>query len=145
MFRNLLSLCSLVVMGLVGCSSAPDDQPETGPVTGVVLLDDKPLPNARVLFSPTSGGQSSEGTTDENGKFELRYKRDIWGQKSANISSRFRPMKSRKLVTMVVQLAAAWSWCLRSTTRHPHLSEPLNLKIMSLNSSSKVAVDCEID
>ena len=81
MFRNLLSLCSLVVMGLVGCSSAPDDQPETGPVTGVVLLDDKPLPNARVLFSPTSGGQSSEGTTDENGKFELRYKRDIMGAK----------------------------------------------------------------
>ncbi|WP_166822912.1 transthyretin-like family protein [Thalassoroseus pseudoceratinae] len=81
MLRNWLRVLPLLVIFAYGCSGTPDDQPETGTVTGVVLLDDKPLPDARVLFSPTSSGQSSEGVTDENGKFELRYKRDIMGAK----------------------------------------------------------------
>jgi hypothetical protein len=43
-------------------------------VTGRVTLDNKPLPNATVLFMPTQAnkGAGSQGKTNENGEFTLR-------------------------------------------------------------------------
>lgn len=76
-FRTYLVLSTLLILGC-GQSS---DRPETGEVSGVVTLDGDPLPEARVVFAPTEGGQSSEATTDANGHYELVYRGDEMGAK----------------------------------------------------------------
>ena len=40
-------------------------------VQGEVLLDDKPLPNAKIMLMPESGGRPVTGTSDAQGKFQL--------------------------------------------------------------------------
>ena len=40
-------------------------------VTGTVLLDGKPLPDASVLFMPKLGGRPATGKTDSAGQFKL--------------------------------------------------------------------------
>jgi hypothetical protein len=67
---------------LVGCGGA-SDRPDLGTVTGTVTLDDKPLGNVWVMFSPTTG-RTSVGRTDENGKYELMYLEET---KGANLGS----------------------------------------------------------
>ena len=50
------------------------ERPEIVEAEGVVLLNGKPLPNARVRFCPESGSGSAytaEGVTDEAGRFKL--------------------------------------------------------------------------
>ncbi len=42
-------------------------------VTGTVLFDGQPLPDARVVFQPTAGGRPSLGTTGADGSYTLRY------------------------------------------------------------------------
>ncbi|WP_166828300.1 carboxypeptidase-like regulatory domain-containing protein [Thalassoroseus pseudoceratinae] len=84
-----LKLCFvLAVCGLTGCGGGSDDMPDVGQVTGVVTLDDAPLADARVYFSPTEGGRTSEAVTDAEGKYELRYMRDIMGAKVGQHSVR---------------------------------------------------------
>jgi hypothetical protein len=39
--------------------------------TGVVIYNDKPVPNVSVIFSPKSGGRTATGSTNEEGRFEL--------------------------------------------------------------------------
>jgi len=60
-----------VVIG--GCARKPD--PVLVPASGVVTLDGKPLAHVLVRFSPTERGISaawiSEGTTDNEGRYEL--------------------------------------------------------------------------
>ncbi|MEQ8634245.1 hypothetical protein [Gimesia maris] len=73
----------LLVCGMFlsdGCSSGPDDVPETGTVTGTVTLDGAPLEEALVQFQPESGRISS-GTTDAEGKYELDYTGTLKGAK----------------------------------------------------------------
>lgn len=65
----LFVLC-LVLLPLAGCGGGG---PELGEVTGTVTLDGRPLANAKVEFQPGPGGSPSEGTTDENGRYELVY------------------------------------------------------------------------
>lgn len=74
-------LLACVMLLIAGCGGAPDDMPEVAPVRGTVKLDGKPLPMAKVIFSPVEGGQSSEGVTGAGGEYELVYKRDIMGAK----------------------------------------------------------------
>lgn len=61
------------------------------PVTGTVTLDGKPLPNAEVVFRPEDG-RPSLGTTDDQGRFELRYSSDqmgaVQGKHKVSISTR---------------------------------------------------------
>ena len=63
---------SLGVALLTGCAQS---RPAIVPVEGVILLDDKPLPNAEVQFIPMERGLGAEfiavGTTDEHGRFTL--------------------------------------------------------------------------
>jgi len=73
-----LLLCGCFVSSL-GCGGH-DDRPETGRVTGVVLLDGAPLPKAQVMFFPDTG-RMSQGETDEGGAYELIYLRDVPGAK----------------------------------------------------------------
>jgi len=62
-----------------GCSRG--DRPPLGEVHGTVTLDGKPLPRAMVSFRPESGGRLSRGLTDDAGRYELIYLRDIRGAK----------------------------------------------------------------
>jgi len=65
----LLGLAAALL--LAGCARPPSFTP----VEGTVLLNDKPLPNARVEFVPDLSRYGAEynasGITDENGRFTL--------------------------------------------------------------------------
>jgi hypothetical protein len=58
-----LAFCSLVT----GCS---EGYPERVPVSGVVLIDGKPLQTGSVRFTPV-GSRPAIGTLDANGRFSL--------------------------------------------------------------------------
>lgn len=56
-------------VNLVGCGRGLD----TIPVEGVLTYKGKPVPKIAVSFMPEGGkGQIAQGTTDENGRFELQ-------------------------------------------------------------------------
>lgn len=59
----------LVLLLLCSCDSGPP----LGQVSGTVLLDGNPLPDARIIFQPQDGGPASHGETDAAGHYELIY------------------------------------------------------------------------
>ena len=65
-FRVTLGL-AVVSMLISGCG---ESRPDTVPVSGVVKLNGKPLPNASVNFHPEEG-RAANGVTDQDGKFTL--------------------------------------------------------------------------
>lgn len=65
----------VLLLGVTGCFSRG---PELAPVTGTVTLDGEPLAGAQVEFKPMRGNPSY-GTTDERGRYELRYTKDKTG------------------------------------------------------------------
>lgn len=68
---------SLLLIGLtVGCGS---EGPEVFPVHGTVRLNGQPLSDARVLFTPVSGGRPSAAITDLSGEYSLVYTDDLPG------------------------------------------------------------------
>jgi hypothetical protein len=75
-------VCVIAPLTIVGCS--PSQRPPLGMVRGTVTLDGVPLPNATLRFTPAGPGRTSQGTTDAEGRYELRYLRDIRG---ANIDA----------------------------------------------------------
>ncbi|MCA9195744.1 MAG: carboxypeptidase regulatory-like domain-containing protein [Planctomycetales bacterium] len=60
-------------------------------VTGTVKLDGEVLPNAFVVFAPTSGGTTSYGRTDASGRYEMMfndYEKGAWlGENRVEIST----------------------------------------------------------
>lgn len=58
----LLAVC-------IGCSGNDN----LARVTGKVTLDDQPLGNALVVFSPLSGGTTSYGRTSAEGNYEMMF------------------------------------------------------------------------
>lgn len=65
----LIGLCCLSLIVLVGCSG---NSLGTVKVTGKLLLDDKPVEGAIVVFNPDNlGGRAASGRTDANGEFTL--------------------------------------------------------------------------
>lgn len=48
-------------------------------VRGKVTANGQPLPNARVIFTPISGGRPSLGTTDSEGRYRMQYAEGVWG------------------------------------------------------------------
>ena len=72
-----LIACALSTLFILGCSRS--QQPPLGLVSGTVRLDSEPLANATVRYTPAGPGRTSEGTTDADGHYELRYLRDIPG------------------------------------------------------------------
>jgi len=61
---------SFLVLLTVGCGSGLD----TASVSGVITLDDKPLPSASVTFTPQGGDDTapaSNGLTDSSGRYTL--------------------------------------------------------------------------
>jgi len=74
------ALCAAIMTVVVipaGCSRP--EPPALGDVEGRVTLDGRPLPAALVLFTPAGRGRTSQGVTDGDGRYRLRYLRDIPG------------------------------------------------------------------
>lgn len=76
-----------VLMPLLGCGSRGD----LGSVRGKVTLDGQPLPNAFVVYAPTTKGTTSYGRTDAGGNYEMMftdYQKGAWiGENSVRIST----------------------------------------------------------
>ncbi len=60
-------------------------------VRGKITLDEKPLPNAFVVFAPLSNGTTSYGRTNENGEYEMMFsdrEKGAWvGENSVRITT----------------------------------------------------------
>jgi Carboxypeptidase regulatory-like domain len=67
MFMSSMRLCLLAaaLLSITGCGNG------LTPITGVVTMDGKPLPNAIVTFFPVDGGSSATGKTDDKGSYKL--------------------------------------------------------------------------
>ena len=80
----MLRIRCLAVVGLVlmvfvaGCSNSSGNLPNLAPVSGTVTLGGQPLSKASVLFE-SAKGQGAYGTTDENGRYELRFSGSTMG------------------------------------------------------------------
>jgi hypothetical protein len=75
-WQGIWSACLLALLLGGGCSGSNS---KTVPVSGVVLVDGKPVAGVTLLFNPVAGGRGSTGFTDAAGQFELRYNKDIRG------------------------------------------------------------------
>ncbi len=66
----------IVILGsivMAGCGSKPaDGRPTLVPVSGIVLFNNEPSANARVVFSPVAHQYAAAGLTDGNGRFQLQ-------------------------------------------------------------------------
>lgn len=75
----------VLVCGLAALAGCGDGSPALAPVSGQVLVDGQPYPNAFVLFQPIgtkdnpNPGRGSMGITDADGKFALKYEGGIDG------------------------------------------------------------------
>ena len=82
--------CPAVPMGVVawcclllaaGCNAKAKGPPQLAPVTGTITMDGEPAAKVDVTFFSEEGGQVSGGTTDESGKYELRFSGRLMGAK----------------------------------------------------------------
>jgi hypothetical protein len=66
-------LAIFLMAGCAGETNAGPDLKRLVPLSGIVMLDGKPLPDATVVFHPktTDGFHGAIGRTDESGKYEL--------------------------------------------------------------------------
>src|ERR1700704_2279939 len=55
----------------IGCGSG--NGPPLGTVTGIVTLNDEPVPGVAVTFVPRGKGSPSYGATDENAEYQLLF------------------------------------------------------------------------
>lgn len=74
---SVLLLSAVTIFSTSGCGRS--DLPELGTVSGQVLLNNEPLPNAIVNFSPQAGGRPSTAETDASGRYSLLYLMDVDG------------------------------------------------------------------
>jgi hypothetical protein len=75
--RGVFWCAALSLLAALGCGKSGR---ELAPVTGRVTLDGQPMPGARIRFEPeANGGSPSYGTTDQEGWYELGYKRGVEG------------------------------------------------------------------
>jgi predicted oxidoreductase len=61
-------------ISIAGCGN-----PAPAGVSGTVKFEGKPLAGASISFIPADGSRSSEGATDANGKYELRFSASLKG------------------------------------------------------------------
>lgn len=63
------------LMFTLGCPAgcAQKSSVSLAPVSGMVTLDGKPLPNVMVSFHPDTGERAGYGMTDATGRYEIRY------------------------------------------------------------------------
>ena len=92
--------CAITILTILGCSRS--HQPPLGLVSGTVTLDGVPLANAIVRFTPAGPGRTSEGISDADGHYDLRYLRAIPGanidQHTVRITTASEENGSRELL-----------------------------------------------
>jgi len=78
--RWMRPLAGVLVCLCVGCGGGSGlKEPDLAPVSGVVTVKGQPVANLMVQYEPTDvAGGLSFGVTDNQGRFQLKYK----GQKS---------------------------------------------------------------
>jgi hypothetical protein len=64
------------VVLLAAVSGCGQSGPQIAPVHGRVTLDGRPLARADITFQPDGAQRASIGRTDDDGRYELSYKRD---------------------------------------------------------------------
>ncbi len=74
---------SLFCLILIGCGGGTADRPQTAAVSGRLVKNGAPVPNALVEFIPQQGAPST-ATTDTDGNFELIY---VDGTRGAKIGT----------------------------------------------------------
>ncbi|AMV20967.1 hypothetical protein VT03_23900 [Planctomyces sp. SH-PL14] len=86
-------LTGLVILGLTGCGGGSKPPSTLVPVTGVVKMDGKPSPFASVTYvaEGLKGGLGAVGFTDEEGKYELKWR----GQEPGIQPGKYRVVISR--------------------------------------------------
>jgi hypothetical protein len=80
-YQSIVQSLGLLVLGFlgalaVGCSRTPAN---VATVKGKVTLGGQPLPDATLIFTPTTPGSPSAGRTNAGGEYELVYTREIKG------------------------------------------------------------------
>lgn len=84
-FQLLRAWPALALVCLIsGCGSDPYGVSQ---VTGLVTMDGAPLPSATVSFHPVSG-RPAKGVTDQDGRYELIYIRDVRGAEPGSYTVR---------------------------------------------------------
>ncbi len=91
----------IVPLMLVGCGTG--DLPQLGTVTGRVVLNDEPLKNVEITFSPDNG-RPSYGRTNDDGRYELEYLNDTKGAKVGKHTISIRSGKVAELVPQFVEI-----------------------------------------
>ena len=74
---HVAACVGLSIAVFTGCNDKPAGI-EFGKVTGLVTLNDEPLPEALVVFQPAAG-RPSFGRTNAEGVYSLSYKGKAWG------------------------------------------------------------------
>ena len=74
--RCLLIVALIGPCALAGCGKSG---PQIAPVHGRVTLDGRPLAKADVTFQPEGAHRPSTGRTNDDGRYELAYKRGQMG------------------------------------------------------------------
>jgi len=74
--QSVVLCIGVVSLFLTGCSGS---DLEVAPVKGKVTLDGQPLANGVVQFQPDGGKRPAGGGTDENGEYQLYYKKGVVG------------------------------------------------------------------
>jgi hypothetical protein len=69
---------TIVIASLVLIAGCSKSGPQVAPVHGRITLDGQPLPDTSVVFK-APGMSPTGGRTDENGNYELIYKRGVKG------------------------------------------------------------------
>ncbi len=87
--RWLLGVVVMTSAGwLCGCSQ---EGPDVVPVTGKITVDGKPIANLIVIMQPPDG-RPSQGTTNADGVYEMRYTQDLMGVKVGSVGVWFDPL-----------------------------------------------------
>ena len=74
MLATSIHSTALVVL-LAAVSGCGKSGPQVAPVHGRVTLDGRPLARADITFQPEAARRASIGRTDDDGLYELAYKR----------------------------------------------------------------------
>ena len=75
---NQMCFVRLTIILFVSGCGGPDNELNLGQVIGSITLDDRPLADASVIFSPETG-RASVGKTDGDGRYTLQYTGDVKG------------------------------------------------------------------
>lgn len=71
-----LPVTAMLLGVMAGCGGSDLD---LASVHGTVTMDEKPLPNATVMFTPVTAGKTAYGRTNEAGEYELIFSRSSKG------------------------------------------------------------------